>query len=261
MPIPLSENKKRFFKKLNTIKGRRENSLFIVEGERALKEILKDGTFHPSAVIATDEWFNANTSFLPDTIKYSVKERDLKDISNMSSAVAVLAVFTIPEIEVPAVETLKPLLSLALDDVQDPGNLGTIIRLADWWGIEYIICSKLCVDCYNPKVVQSAMGALTRVKVVKIDDITAFLNKCRKEEMNIYGTFLGGENLFTAPLGHTGIIVMGNEGNGISQEVEKIITRKITIPSYPIHKEHVESLNVAMATGIVLSCFRRKNFS
>ena len=149
----------------------------------------------------------------------------------------------------------KTIFDLALDDVQDPGNLGTIIRLADWFGIEHIFCSPNTVDVYNPKTVQATMGGIARVKLhyISLPELIASL-----EDIPVYGTFLDGENMYTQPLSAYGLIVMGNEGNGIGDEVKRLINRKLYIPNYPAERETSESLNVAIATAVVCAEFRRQ---
>jgi len=144
---------------------------------------------------------------------------------------------------------------LALDGIQDPGNLGTIIRIADWFGIPDIICSHDTVEVYNPKVVQATMGALSRVRVHSLD-----LSECMKqvEELPVYGTFLDGVNIYKQPLTSYGLIVMGNEGNGITPAVEQYISQRLFIPNFPQGKPTSESLNVAVATAIVCGEFRRR---
>ena len=144
---------------------------------------------------------------------------------------------------------------LAVEDVQDPGNLGTIIRLADWFGIEHIFCSPNTVDVYNPKTIQATMGGIARVKLhyTSLPELIASL-----EDIPVYGTFLDGENMYTQPLSAYGLIVMGNEGNGIGDEVERLINRKLYIPNYPAERETSESLNVAIATAVVCAEFRRQ---
>ena len=148
-------------------------------------------------------------------------------------------------------------LILVLDQIQDPGNLGTIIRLASWFGIEYIVCSPDTVDCYNPKVVQATMGAIAHVKVL-YTDLSLFLNESILKGRTIYGTFLDGDNIYGSELKENGIIILGNEGNGISKEIEKIVTNRLFIPSYQSSARNVESLNVSIAAAIVCSEFRRK---
>lgn len=147
-------------------------------------------------------------------------------------------------------------LILALDCVQDPGNLGTIIRLANWFGIKHIVCSKDCVDCFSPKVVQSTMGALSRVSI-RYTDLVSFLKSLDPKTM-IYGTFLNGENIYTCDLNSGGVIVMGNEGKGISDAVSACVGKRLFIPPYPCGSNVIESLNVSVATAIVCSEFRRR---
>ena len=149
-------------------------------------------------------------------------------------------------------------LMLALDDVQNPGNLGTIIRLADWFGIEHIICSRGCADIYNPKVVQATMGALARVHIHETDLTQTITDLQAKSHFPIYGTVLDGDNIYQTTLQPHGLIVMGNEGHGISDAVAAKVTHRLLIPNYPQGRETSESLNVAIATAIVCSEFRRR---
>ena len=152
-------------------------------------------------------------------------------------------------------EAVRQSLCLALDDVQDPGNLGTIIRLADWFGIEHIICSQNTVDVYNPKTIQATMGGIARVKVhyTSLPDFIRSLG-----DTPVFGTFLDGKNMYEQPLSANGLIVMGNEGNGIGKEVATLINRKLYIPNYPAGQETSESLNVAIATAVICAEFRRQ---
>ena len=144
---------------------------------------------------------------------------------------------------------------VALDGVQDPGNLGTIIRTCDWFGVHDIYCSKDTADCYNPKVVQATMGALARVKVHYVD-LLDVIQECKEKDFPIYGTFLDGNSIYNAELTKYGVIVMGNEGNGVSAEVMALANKKLLIPSYPPERPTSESLNVSVATAIVVSMFR-----
>ena len=179
----------------------------------------------------------------------------MKKASFLRTPQGVLAVFkqqnheidpTIPEHE----------LCLALDNVQDPGNMGTIIRIADWFGIEHIYCSNGSVDIYNPKTVQATMGAIGRVKI----HYTSLpeLIKSLENKAPIYGTFLDGEDIYSSTLSNKGIIVMGNEGNGISEECSNLIKERLLIPNYPKERSTSESLNVSVATAIICSEFRRR---
>ena len=152
-------------------------------------------------------------------------------------------------------------LWVALDGVQDPGNLGTIIRTCDWFGIHHILCSRETADCYNPKVVQATMGALARVQLHYVDDLPGILRQHKDKGCPIYGTLLDGKNMYepmAIPDKDKGIIIMGNEGNGISPAVRELVTQPLFIPSYPADMPTSESLNVSIATAIILAEFRRK---
>jgi TrmH family RNA methyltransferase len=185
-----------------------------------------------------------------------VTEEELKRVSFQETPQQVLAVFCQPQYDVDVNRVTKESLCLMLDDVQNPGNLGTIVRLADWFGIEHIFCSFGCADIYNPKTVQATMGGMARVKVHYADlpTLLASLDK----DVPVFGTFLDGENLYKKELASHGIIVMGNEGKGVSKEVETFVTERLYIPNYPAGKETSESLNVAIATAIVCAEFRRR---
>lgn len=165
-----------------------------------------------------------------------------------------LAVFRQPE-DTADFSVISHSLCLALDDIQDPGNLGTIIRLADWFGIEHIFCSPNTVDAYNPKTVQATMGGIARVKLhyTPLPELI-----CALKGIPVYGTFLDGEDIYCQPLSSYGLIVMGNEGNGIGKEVEQLINRRLYIPNYPADRQTSESLNVAIATAVVCAEFRRQ---
>lgn len=177
-----------------------------------------------------------------------ISEADLKKISALTNPNTCLAVFEIPKLSQPHPNGLK----VALDDVRDPGNLGTIIRLCDWFGISDLICSETSVDVYNPKVVQATMGSMTRVNVHYVD-LKEYL---QETNLPIYGTFMDGNNIYKEQLKSEGIIVMGNEANGISAEIDKLVTDRISIPRFG-DLQATESLNVATATAITLSEFRR----
>ena len=166
----------------------------------------------------------------------------------------VLAVFNQPQSDYSLVD-IKHSLCIALDDVQDPGNLGTIIRIADWFGIEHIFCSQGTVDVYKPKTVQATMGALARVKMhyCSLPSLIASL-----EDVPVYGTFLDGKDMYEETLSANGLIVMGNEGNGISKEIASLVNKRLYIPNYPKGQETSESLNVAVATAVICAEFRRR---
>ncbi|MCM4158585.1 RNA methyltransferase [Antarcticibacterium flavum] len=240
----VSKSQIKLITSLEQKKYRTKNGLFIVEGKKGIQEFL-NSTFELETLFTIEDSFNA-----PASKTLMVKEEELKKISRLHSSQTALALFKIPE------ETLPELsgLTVALDGVRDPGNLGTIIRLCDWFGVKELLCSGDTVDCYNPKVVQASMGSLTRVKL-HYHDLQEVVNN--NTQLPVMGTFLEGENVYTATLPASGIIILGNEANGISTTVEELVTQKLTIPQFGA-EENTESLNVATATAILLSEFRRQ---
>lgn len=235
-------------------KFRTREGVFVAEGPKVVEDLME--VMRPKRLIATNEWINNKQT---DGIEIDiVTEEELARLSFLQHPQQVLAVFPILSNNQSEDYTkeLKGKLTLALDSVQDPGNLGTIIRIADWFGIEKIICSHETADVYNPKVVQATMGSIARVKVIYTD-----LQKTLKhlsESLPIYGTFLNGDNIYKSNLSNDGVIVMGNEGRGISKEVAKVITNRILIPNYPEGRKCADSLNVAIATAITCAEFRKR---
>ena len=235
-------------------KFRTREGVFVAEGPKVVEDLME--VMRPKRLIATNEWINnKQTGGIEIDI---VTEEELARLSFLQHPQQVLAVFPILSNNQSEDYTkeLKGKLTLALDSVQDPGNLGTIIRIADWFGIEKIICSHETADVYNPKVVQATMGSIARVKVIYTD-----LQKTLKhlsESLPIYGTFLNGDNIYKSNLSNDGVIVMGNEGRGISKEVAKVITNRILIPNYPEGRKCADSLNVAIATAITCAEFRKR---
>ena len=232
-------------KALATKQGREEQGAFIAEGEKLVDEIRRSN-LHIRHIYQTKPLFAEGEV---------VGTKEMERISQLKTANTVLAVVETPQCDLLAVEPSQNLV-LALDRVQNPGNLGTIIRLADWFGISDIVCSEDTADCFNPKVVQATMGAILRVRV-HYTDLAAWLAAQRKHNVEVYGTFLEGENIYSASLSSQGIIVMGNEGQGISSEVAASVSHKILIPPYPADRAGSESLNVAIATAVVCAEFRR----
>lgn len=216
-------------------KYRDELGLFVAEGEKCVNELAKSFEL----VMLVREGENATRT-------------EIEQMSGLRTPQGVIGVFKKPS-AVSHQPSASGDLILALDGIQDPGNLGTIIRTCDWFGVHEIVCSKDTADCYNPKVIQATMGALARVRIHYVD-LPKWL---ASYDGPIYGTLLDGRNMYEKPLEKTGVIVMGNEGNGISAEVRKLITQPILIPSYPKKAETSESLNVSIATAIVLAEFRR----
>ena len=183
----------------------------------------------------------------------------LKDISQLKTPADCVAIVEQPRHRL-QLSSIAGNLVLALDGVQNPGNLGTILRLADWFGVRDVICSKECADCFNPKVVQATMGAILRVRVHYVDNLAQVLNEAKNLGMPIYGTLLDGENIYSKRLQNRGVIVMGNEGRGLSDECQEALTDRLFIPPYPANCPTSESLNVAMATGIIIAEFRRGKY-
>ena len=249
--MPISKNKIKYIRSLEQKKTRREEGVFVAEGPKLTGDLL--GRFHCSYLAATAEWMNAHPLVQADE-KDIANLEDLQRASLLKTPQDVIAVFE-QRNEATDTSVIERELCLALDDVQDPGNLGTIIRIADWFGIEHIFCSFGTADVYNPKVVQATMGALARVHVHYLS-LTELIEGLK--EVPVYGTFLDGTNIYKQSLSETGLIVMGNEGNGISAEVRKLINRKLYIPNFPAGRSTSESLNVAVATAITCAEFRRR---
>ncbi|MBQ8205141.1 MAG: RNA methyltransferase [Alistipes sp.] len=223
--------------------------LFIAEGDKLVEEIL-------SSRLRVRKVYTTRSDMSGAVIE-QIDRRDMERISALKTATTTIAVVEQPRHKL-NISNLDGRLTLALDGVQNPGNLGTIIRLADWFGIEDILCTKECADCYNPKVVQATMGAILRVRVHYVDDLAAMLVSLRDKGTAIYGTLLDGQSIYTTELRQEGIIVMGNEGRGLSDACRAVVSHKLLIPPYPATRSTSESLNVAMATGIVLAEFRRR---
>lgn len=249
----ISKNQIKSITALTHKKLRDESGLFVAEGTKLVLDL--QNTFRIRECFATSEWIQANKHFYGSNYQ-EVTVDELKRISNQKSPQGVLAVFEKPVYGL--TEMLQNELCLVLDDVQDPGNLGTIIRIADWFGIRNIICSPLSADAFSPKTVQATMGALARVKVHYVD-LEDYILKL-PPQFPVYGTFMEGDNIYSHTLTPNGIIVMGNEGNGISPSISKLITQRLNIPNYPQNEPTSESLNVAVATSIVCSEFRRRLF-
>ncbi len=239
----LSKNQIKLIKSLSQKKYRQELGLFVVEGIKGINEFL-NSDFELEKLYTTRPIFNT-----PDIRKTEISEIELKNITGLKNPNTALAIFKIPKTK----QISDRDLVLALDDVRDPGNLGTIIRLCDWYGIKDLVCSFNTVDCFNPKVVQATMGSLSRINISYVD-LERFISSSRTIA---FGTFMDGENIYNSELPQNGIVVLGNEANGISDKISLILNRKLTIPQFGIDKS-TESLNVANATAIVLSEFRRR---
>ena len=283
----ISKNQIKFIRSLSQKKVRDSEQLFLAEGEKCVRELLQ--SFEPFLIASSSPLSGIHTLEATETEIEQMSQlrhpQGVVAVFKMPTMVDLNAAFKMPELadlnaafKMPELADLnasfKMLISqeatkasgliLALDGVQDPGNLGTIIRTADWFGIEEIICSQDTVDCWNPKVVQATMGALARVHVHYINLYSFILNVLQSNQDGnnypIYGTLLDGKNMYSPdaiPSKQRGIIIMGNEGNGISSAIRSLITHPLYIPSFPAERPTSESLNVGIATAIILAEFRR----
>ncbi len=250
----LSKNKIKYIRSLEMRKFRNEYGTFVAEGNKLVADLLP--AFACELMIARTSWM-ATQGNLPVEELLVDEDDDIRKASFLKNPQDVLAVFRQPAWSIDEVDPANQLV-LALDSIQDPGNLGTIIRIADWFGIHHIVCSPDTADVFSPKVVQATMGALARVKV-HYTDLEAWLRTQAASNIPLYGTFLDGENMYDKALSGTGILVMGNEGNGIRPEIESLINEKLYIPNYPAGQETSESLNVAVATAVTCAEFRRRS--
>ncbi|MDR0814470.1 MAG: RNA methyltransferase, partial [Bacteroidales bacterium] len=254
----LSKAKITLIRSLEHRKYRNEQGLFVVEGDKTVREILAS-PLSVACLLADAAWIEQLPPLLQAKASETtaVTEQELAQISFLKTAHRAMALVRIPEYALDMGEIASG-LSLYLDGVQDPGNLGAIIRVADWFGIRHVLCGEGCADTFNPKTIQSTMGAVIRVKTYPtgIDFIEQLHSKY--PELPIYGAFLDGENIFQQSLPAKALIVMGNESKGVSRETAKYVDKRILIPSYPAGEPTSESLNVATATAIVCSEFRRQ---
>ena len=248
----VTKNHTKYIRQLEQKKYRRREGLFVAEGTKVVGDLLQH--YQPKALFATAEYLQAHPNLSEaDYEIVEVTNDELQRLSFQQHPQQVLALFPLPSTGHDAIRTDG--LSLALDGVQDPGNLGTIIRIADWFGIQNIYCSEDTADAWNPKVVQATMGSIARVNIIYIN-LPEMLDAL-PDSFPVYGTLLDGEDIYQQPLSKNGLIIMGNEGNGISEAVRSRITRRLLIPSFS-QGDTAESLNVAIATAITCSEFRRR---
>lgn len=245
----LSKAVVKYIKSLQVKKYRNQHQAFVVEGAKSILELLQSD-FRLQHLFVTEDFRQEHAAILGQGLTYEVvKEEELVKAGSFASNNAGLAVANMRQL--PPLQLKPSDLAIALDDIRDPGNLGTIIRIADWYGIEHVVCSENCADFYNPKVISATMGSFTRVKVHYLD-LPAWLQQLGGK-YKIYGAALNGENLHQLQLKPEGIIVLGNEANGIRQEVARQVNQLIKIPAFG----KAESLNVATATAIIIDNFRR----
>ena len=246
----ISKNKIKYIRSLELKKNRNKEGKFVAEGFKVVDDLL---ALQPAdLIVATGEWLRGK-NFEAETEVIEVTDEELKKVSFLQHPQQVLAVFRQATSGDYSINTSE--LSLALDGVQDPGNLGTIIRIADWFGITHIYCSQDTADVYNPKVVQATMGSIARVKV-EYGDLLGLVESL-SADVPVYGTLLDGDNIYQQKLENRGLIVMGNEGKGISPALAKKVNHKLLIPNFPEGRATADSLNVAIATAITCSEFRR----
>lgn len=262
----ISKNKVKYIHSLEQKKGRRTEGMFVAEGFKVVGDLINAG-HRPQLIVATAEWLTNNAAVCRslDCEICEVTDEELRKTSFLQHPQQVLATFPLPSSEsygsvesseLPTEEWLQSHLCLALDGVQDPGNLGTIIRIADWFGIDTIICSRETADAFAPKVVQATMGSIARVRVI-YTDLEKYISHV-SSSIPVYGTLLEGTDIYTSDITPNGIIVMGNEGNGITPAIRRLVSKALLIPSFPPNRPTAESLNVAIATAIVCAEFRRR---
>jgi TrmH family RNA methyltransferase len=253
----LSKNKARFILSLQKKKIREEYKLYVIEGDKIVKEFITAGVPIKS-LIAKPEFISSLTKDAMKVVSETepVSYEELKQISGLKSPHNALAVVCMPDHEISIAKLLKE-QCVALDCIQDPGNLGTIIRAAVWFGIRNIVCSEDSVDVYNPKVIQASMGAIIHVRVL-YTDLEKFLITAKKKKVPVYGTMVDGDSIYNQNLGNKGIILLGNESKGISDNLIPYIDQKLMIPRYTDASPGLDSLNVGMAASVIFSEFARR---
>jgi len=252
----LSKNNIKLITSLHHKKFRKKEGLFIAEGDKVCRELIHSG-FTIEAVYITEAFRKEKyIRWVKKLNAEIISEKDFEKISALTTSPEILVVAKIPEWKFD-IGLLEQKLTLVLDQIKDPGNLGTIIRIADWFGIENVICSEDCADAYNPKTVQASMGSLFRVKVF-YKELNELLESARDRNINVFGTLLEGENIYQAEIKNKGLVVFGSESHGISSALLPFINRRISIPSFSQTEYKAESLNAAMAAAIVCSEFRRR---
>ena len=252
----LSKNKIKLIQSLNRKKDRDESGFFLVEGNKMVEEALRS-EYQIETLVCTAQFADQHPEIRSKAKELIEADRDsIQKASLLQNPQEALAIVMQPELNTLELN-LNAELCLALDFIQDPGNLGTILRIADWFGITTVICSDNTVDVFNPKVVQASMGAIFRIKT-GYNNLESFLSEASKSKIPVYGTFMDGNNIYTESLTRNGIIVLGNEGNGISDSISRLVTRRISIPTFSTNPNKAESLNVAIAASICCSEFKRR---
>ncbi len=260
--LTLTKNIIKEIRALEQRKGRREQQAWLVEGNKSVGDMLEAGAFDCLRLVATEDWWHNHPRAHAKEC-YSATRGEMERTSLLPSPQDVLAVFALPGYSAPSMQkssgkTSDERLCIALDEVQDPGNLGTIIRTADWFGVRHIYCAPGTADCFAPKVVQATMSALARVRVHYFETREQMYSWLNSYTGEVYGTFLEGENIYGSTLKPDGVLLMGNEGRGIGEDLAQCVTKKLLIPDFAKDGQHVESLNVGVATAICLSEIRRR---
>lgn len=252
-----SKNQIKLIQSLKLKKHRDSQNIFVAEGEKLVSEIIRNKNTKPLWIFHTSDTDTSIISGDYNNVCEVVTEQELKKVSFLSTPNKIVGVFSKFECSLSNL-ALKNDVTLCMDEVQDPGNMGTIIRLADWFGIKNIVCSPNSADIYNPKVVQATMGAIARVNI-NYAKLTDFIKQYVADTGNpVYGTFLNGDNIYSSNIEKKGLIIMGNEGKGISDDVSELVTDRLLIPNYSDNNTKSESLNVGIAAGIICSEFRRR---
>ena len=249
--VMLSKNQIKRIKSLELKKNREREGLFVAEGPKTVSCLMAAGS--PRAIVATESWYMDN-GVTPRQADSVVTEDELRKASFLQHPQQVIGIFDIPDADA-GPEVCASELCLALDRVQDPGNLGTIIRVADWFGVSTIFCSNDTVDAFSPKVVQATMGSIAHVKIVYTDIVN--LIDSLPADVPTYATALGGDDIYRQELSANGLLVMGNEGSGVSPEVMSRVKKSLLIPSYSL-SGGIDSLNVAIATAVACAEFKRR---
>jgi TrmH family RNA methyltransferase len=253
----LSKNRIKYLNALKIKKYRQQYRQFIMEGDKMVADLLREGTVPVRQLIATEDWLaETNVSLLRLVEEVVIADRrELERISSLETPPPAIAVLDLHD-EPPDTGVLSEMLSLGVDTIQDPGNLGTIIRTADWFGITHVVCSDGCADCYNPKSIQASMGAVLRVHVSYCNMEELIPELFSRGNFPVIGTFMDGNPVYTVSRPDRGMLLFGNESRGISNKLGKFVTQRITIPPGE-GRQHVESLNVASAVAVVCSWLMR----
>ena len=254
----VSKSQRQFVRSLSQRKNRHDAGLFVAEGARIVQDLIRSSS-EIKTIFGTSDWLAKNRSTIPSSVEvHQIDERELERLSELQSPYGALALVAMRQTTFD-IQAIRGKLILGLEDIQDPGNLGAIIRLCDWFGIEHILANASTVDCYNAKVVQATTGSIARVNVYYRVDFAELVSQIAKADKRVYATTLEGENIYQANLERDALVLFGNEGNGLSADILKSCTHRLRIPSFNSGSFGAESLNVATAASIVCSEFCRRS--